>query len=173
MSLGDTVHYLLVGNPLSNSVISTAAGIAKSTGLISSKTTPGSSRSVTTKNMANSLPLWKLAGNNLYFVRLAGLSGATAVILGAYGSHRKYPDDKGELRGVFEVANRFHFFHSLALAAMPLVRRPAVTAPLMILGMVLFCAPCYYRAFTGDRSFSRLAPIGGCCLILAWATMML
>lgn len=33
------------------------------------------------------LPLWKLAGSAEYYVRIAGLMGASAVALGAYGAH--------------------------------------------------------------------------------------
>jgi len=39
--------------------------------------------------MAAPVPLWKLAAASGPYVRLAALSGATAVILGALGSHRK------------------------------------------------------------------------------------
>jgi len=35
------------------------------------------------------VPLWKLAANTGPYVRLAAISGATAVILGAIGSHSK------------------------------------------------------------------------------------
>lgn len=35
-------------------------------------------------------PLWKLACDSGYFVRLAGLMGASAVALGAYGAHGNY-----------------------------------------------------------------------------------
>lgn len=39
--------------------------------------------------MASPVPLWKLAAASGPYVRLAALSGAAAVILGAIGSHRK------------------------------------------------------------------------------------
>ena len=32
-------------------------------------------------------PLWKLASNSNLFIRMAGISGASAVVLGAYGAH--------------------------------------------------------------------------------------
>lgn len=41
------------------------------------------------------------------------------------------------------------------------------------MGMVLFCGTCYYTAFTSDRRFGKLAPIGGTCFILGWLSMML
>lgn len=72
-------------------------------------------------------PLWKLVGRNHHFVRLAGLSGASAVILGAIGSHKLHPaHEKDETKTIFETANRFHFFHSLALLSVPFARYPAV-----------------------------------------------
>lgn len=37
--------------------------------------------------MAEPLPLWKLAVNTGPYVKLAAISGAAAVILGAVGSH--------------------------------------------------------------------------------------
>lgn len=71
-------------------------------------------------------PLWKLAEGNYIFVRLAGISGASAVILGAVNSHYVNTQDKPDLRNVFDTANRFHFFHSIALLSMPLAKYPIV-----------------------------------------------
>lgn len=72
-------------------------------------------------------PLWELAAQQGPFVRLAGLVGASAVILGAYGAHKAYPKDRAdELRKVYETANKFHFIHSLALLGVPLCRYPKV-----------------------------------------------
>lgn len=40
--------------------------------------------------MAPPVPLWRLAAATGPYIRLAAFSGAVAVILGAYGSHRKF-----------------------------------------------------------------------------------
>lgn len=51
--------------------------------------------------------------------------GATATILGAYGAHKTYPQDKAdELKTIYQTANRYHFFHTLALFGVPLSRYP-------------------------------------------------
>lgn len=78
-------------------------------------------------------PLWRLAGSNLLYFRLGGLSGASAVILGAIGAHKPFPDnqigdakDKKDLKRIFETANRFHFFHSIALMATPIAHYPTI-----------------------------------------------
>lgn len=75
-------------------------------------------------------PLWQLAQEAGPFVRLAGLSGAAAVILGAMGAHRTFPETeaKDDLKKIFETANRFHFLHTLALVTVPLCRRPYIVS---------------------------------------------
>ncbi|CAG4963385.1 unnamed protein product [Parnassius apollo] len=121
------------------------------------------------------MPLWELAQAAGPFVRLAGLSGAAAVVLGAMGAHRTFPENEGkeDLKKIFDTSNRFHFLHTLALMTVPLCRRPFIAGGFFIAGMGLFCGTCYYHAFTGDRSFRRLTPIGGSCLILGWLAMIL
>ncbi|GBP41508.1 Transmembrane protein 256 homolog [Eumeta japonica] len=121
------------------------------------------------------MPLWQLAQEAGPFVRLAGLSGAAAVILGAMGAHRTFPetDKKEDLKKIFETANRFHFLHTLALVTVPLCKRPAIAGTFFIAGIGLFSGTCYYHAFTGDHSFRSLTPVGGTCLILGWLAMVL
>lgn len=63
------------------------------------------------------------------FIKIAGVMGATAVALGAYGAHRTYPKDKGqELKPIFDTANRMHFFHSLALLGVPMCKNPKIVS---------------------------------------------
>lgn len=81
------------------------------------------------------VPLWELAQEAGPFVRLAGLSGAAAVVLGAMGAHRTFPetDTKEDLRKIFDTANRFHFLHTLALVTVPLCRRPYIVSIVIII----------------------------------------
>jgi len=171
----DSLHYVAIGNPVSKAIIGTTTslfntGSGTSTATVQASTTEVAKKAVTTVMP----PLWKLAGRNYNYVRLAGLSGASAVILGAIGSHKLGAvQDKGETKTIFETANRFHFFHSLALMGVPLTKHPILTGTLMLTGTILFSGILYYRAFTGDKRFARFAPIGGTCLIAAWISMLL
>lgn len=118
------------------------------------------------------VPLWKLAAATGPFVKLAAFSGAAATILGAYGSHKEYPEhEKVDRKQVFETASRYHFIHTLAMLGLPLCRSPYVAATFLFSGIVLFCGTCYYSAFTGDKQYNRLTPIGGICFILGWLSM--
>lgn len=88
-------------------------------------------------------------------VRLAGLYGASAVAISAYGTHRKYPplddDPKVDLRNVFETANRVHFFHTLALLSTPLMRRP-----LFVRKEIKFAKTTFYLKFFSTKFSFRL-----------------
>lgn len=66
-------------------------------------------------------PLWSQLGRARKFVQLAGVFGALAVILAAYGAHAHDLHGKAS---AYHTAVQIHFFHSLALLAVPFVRRP-------------------------------------------------
>ncbi|GJQ84101.1 hypothetical protein Trydic_g12076 [Trypoxylus dichotomus] len=167
MTFSDAFNYVLFDNPVSQSV----KQIAKSTvGMMkpSKEVTP-----TTIKVITERVPLYKQVAEHGPFLRIAGLMGASAVVLGAYGAHRKYPKDRvDELKPIFETANRFHFFHTLALLGVPFSRNPRISAALFICGTSLFTGACYYRAFTGKDTYGKLAPIGGTMLIIAWLSLV-
>ncbi|KAK7070674.1 hypothetical protein SK128_014210 [Halocaridina rubra] len=109
-----------------------------------------------------------------WFVRLAGISGASAVALGAYGAHvfyrREYPE---ELKQVYETANRYHFLHTLALLGVPLCKHPRLAGSLIVTGTAIFCGTCYYYALTGSKNVRQYTPYGGMMLIIGWLAMVL
>uniref|UniRef100_A0A914RK75 Uncharacterized protein n=1 Tax=Parascaris equorum TaxID=6256 RepID=A0A914RK75_PAREQ len=80
-------------------------------------------------------------------IRIAGLSGAAAVSLGAYGAHglRSKVTDENRLRAYDQGSP----------------------------GMTIFCGNCYYYGLTGDRTFVRSTPVGGSTIIVAWLTFAL
>ncbi|KAH9514747.1 hypothetical protein Btru_023490 [Bulinus truncatus] len=108
------------------------------------------------------------------FIRIAGISGAIAVALGAYGSHVfRHKDVDPRLKETFEIASKYHFIHTLALLAVPFARRPTLTGTLMTSGLVLFCGSCYYHAMTNNMAIRKVTPYGGFLFIFAWASLVL
>lgn len=97
------------------------------------------------------MPLWQLAQEAGPFVRLAGVSGAAAVVLGAMGAHRTFPEPetKEDLRKIFDTANRFHFLHTLALVTVPLCKRPMIVSLTVFIPYITFIncdiELCHYR----------------------------
>jgi len=115
-------------------------------------------------------PLWSQLGRARKFVQLAGVFGALAVIMAAYGAHGHDMHGKS---ASFNTAVQIHFFHTLALFAVPFVRRPDLTGYLLIIGQILFCGSNYFSALTGESTFARVPPAGGVTLIAAWLSMAL
>ncbi|KAJ6624810.1 Transmembrane protein [Pseudolycoriella hygida] len=108
-------------------------------------------------------------------IRLAGLSGALAVGLGAYGSHVVLMDSNipEEQKNSFRVASTYHFFGTFGLIAASLTRYPAVSGTLMAIGTAVFCGSCYYYGLTGNTVARKFAPFGGTTLIAAWLSFIL
>ncbi|XP_017291534.1 transmembrane protein 256 [Kryptolebias marmoratus] len=106
--------------------------------------------------------------------RLAALSGASAVGLGAYGAHGFKSRDPGDYRILlYETANKYHFYHSLALLGAAHCGKPLLAGAVLLTGMGLFCGPLYHQALTGDPALGKLAPVGGVAMIAGWLAMIL
>lgn len=168
----DSLNYLLFTNPISQGCINATKSLTRSL-------TPAKPAATEVIKMVPPpvQTLWQILGHNTVWIRAAGVSGASAVALGAWGAHRHFPnatdESKQDLKTTFELANRYHFYHSFALLAVPFAHRPMITGPLMVLGASLFCGTVYYNAVSADRKYNRLAPIGGVTLILAWLSFLL
>ncbi|OQV14450.1 putative Transmembrane protein 256-like protein [Hypsibius exemplaris] len=106
------------------------------------------------------------------FIRLAGLSGAAAVILGAYGAHA-FRKASPESREIFETGNRYHLVHSVALALAILTKYPRLTGGLFLVGILVFSGGLYGYALWQNQIMRRATPAGGILLILAWLSMIL
>ncbi|XP_064639173.1 transmembrane protein 256 homolog [Lineus longissimus] len=108
-----------------------------------------------------------------FFVRVAGLSGASAVVLGAYGAHAFNETAEPKMKIVYETGSKYHYIHTIALLASPMCRRPILVGSLLSVGTLLFSGSCYYHALTGNTKVRKVTPYGGVILILAWLAMVL
>lgn len=176
MGVNNAMNYVLFDNPIASGVwgfLSSGNGRSKTAGAVAQQAAAASTQAAATAVMP---PAWKLLGSNRHILKLAGLSGAAAVMLGAYGAHHRFnnvDESERDPKSIFEMTNRYHFLHSLALLAAPLARRPYLTTVLMTSGMALFCGTCYYISFTNDRRVGKFTPVGGFLLIFGWLSFML
>lgn len=106
-------------------------------------------------------------------ILIAGINGALAVGLGAYGAHL-LPQLPADLASLWSTASLFHLIHAAALvgvasfASMRPDRTPfSIAFALLILGTLLFSGSLYLRALTG-LSLGTVTPIGGIALIAGW-----
>ncbi|XP_058451796.1 transmembrane protein 256-like [Malaya genurostris] len=173
MGVNDAMNYVLFNNPIASNVWSFLSSNKSKTTAIAQQAISQSTKIATSEPLP---PVWKILGSNRHILKLAGISGAVAVMLGAYGAHHRFAhiDEKErDPKIIFEMTNRYHFIHSLALLAAPLARKPVLTTILLSSGMALFCGTCYYISFTNDRRVAKLTPAGGFLLIFGWLSFIL
>lgn len=109
------------------------------------------------------------------FLLLAGILGALAVGLGAFGAHALESRLSESMLSIYETGVRYHFYHVLALLGVAVIisRWPdsgiAVAAGwLFVIGIVIFSGSLYLLAFTGVRWLGAITPIGGVAFIAGW-----
>jgi len=110
------------------------------------------------------------------WTRLAGISGAAAVAMGAVGAHALPKDRSDQMKAVFMTGAQYHLIHSAALAAcalsMPKSRKKNIVCGLFVTGIVLFSGSCYACAVANQRKpYSYPAPVGGFALIGGWLVL--
>eukprot|EP00063_Salmo_salar_P036669 XP_014011504.1 PREDICTED: transmembrane protein 256-like isoform X2 [Salmo salar] len=82
------------------------------------------------------------------------------------GFKNKDPEDYSIV--LYETANKYHFYHSIALLGASRCRKPAVAGTLLVVGMGAFCGSLYHQALTENPVLRKLAPYGGMFLIAGW-----
>lgn len=111
---------------------------------------------------------------------IGALLGALAVGLGAFGAHalKNLLTQNGRLE-TFDLAVRYHFYHTLALLLTGLLMDKFQSSQLnyaslfFLLGIILFSGSLYTYALTNKTSFAMITPLGGVCFIVGWAMMLL
>jgi uncharacterized membrane protein YgdD (TMEM256/DUF423 family) len=105
-------------------------------------------------------------------ILLAGLMGASGVMLAAAAAH-------GKSGMGLDGAGYLLLFHAVAvLSGVALLQQDLLSRPLAVLvlsgwvlGSALFAGDLALRAFVGHRLFPMAAPTGGLILILAWIAL--
>ncbi len=107
---------------------------------------------------------------------LAGLSGAIAVGLGAFGAHGLEDTLAATGRAdTFETAVKYHFYHTLAIALIGIIK---LTKPnwkslvfaswSMVFGIIVFSGSLYILSLSGVTWWGAITPLGGVGFIMGW-----
>jgi uncharacterized membrane protein YgdD (TMEM256/DUF423 family) len=118
--------------------------------------------------------------NSRQTLLIASISGFLAVALGAFGAHAlKQVLLENNRTDTFELAVRYHFYHTLAFLAIAIFMNHftskwlATSALCMLAGLILFSGSLYLLAFTNNTSFAIITPIGGVFLLAGWGFLFL
>ena len=120
-----------------------------------------------------------------WFIVIACVLGAAAVMLGAFGAHGLRARVGVEQLNVFETAVRYQFYHTLAILFVGLIlskwQHPLVScaAWAFLLGILLFSGSLYLLStksllgIEGWRWLGPVTPIGGLSFIAGWVMLMI
>ena len=109
------------------------------------------------------------------FLILGSINAATAVTMGAFGSHSLKTKISENMLSVFQTAVQYHFYHSLGLLIIGLLTmyfKPLkyinIAGWMMLIGIILFSGSLYALSTTGTRWFGFITPFGGIAFIISW-----
>lgn len=114
--------------------------------------------------------------NGKAIIMAAGLSGALAVGLGAFGAHglEEILTKTGRL-DTFETAVNYHFYHTLGLlliGILALVRPNWKSLKFVVwsfvAGIILFSGSLYILSLSGVTWWGAVTPLGGVGFIMGW-----
>ncbi|WP_026952498.1 DUF423 domain-containing protein [Algoriphagus mannitolivorans] len=114
--------------------------------------------------------------NGKHILMAAGLSGAFAVGLGAFGAHGLADIlAKTGRTETFQTAVSYHFYHTLALAVVGLLslikpdwKSLKFVTWSFILGILIFSGSLYILSLSGITWWGAITPLGGVGFILGW-----
>lgn len=106
--------------------------------------------------------------------------GALAVMIGAFGAHAlKNILEANERTDTFELASRYHYYHTFALLAVGILLLKYnqswfnYSGYSFLIGVLIFSGSLYILALTNMKWLGAITPIGGLALILGWVFLLL
>ena len=112
------------------------------------------------------------------FLVLSAISGALAVLLGAFGAHLLKQMITPEMLEVYKTGVQYQFYHTFALLAVGILGSQHPTrilkwsGYLFIAGTAIFSGFLYLLAITGIKALGMIVPIGGLLLVAAWICLL-
>ena len=112
------------------------------------------------------------------FLKAGAISGALAVLLGAFGAHILKTLIAPEMLEVYKTGIQYQFYHAFALLVTGLLMKfnPSQTLKwsgyLFIAGIIVFSGFLYLLAISGIKAFGMIVPIGGLMFVAGWICLL-
>ena len=111
---------------------------------------------------------------------VGAISGAVAVILGAFGAHFLAEIMTDKEMANFKTAGQYHFIHSFLMIfsgyyyrrhpKRAIIKYAGVT---LLAGILLFCFSLYLYAIIDGKWLTILTPVGGISFTISWILLAL
>lgn len=118
------------------------------------------------------------------FYMFGAVSGALAVVLGAFGAHALKTMVPPETVSSFDTGVRYQFYHTFALFIVGMLYSQRPTAQLkwaaysFLIGILLFSGSLYLLTWlkatdtVGLRGLGIITPVGGVFFIIGWLLLL-
>ena len=111
------------------------------------------------------------------FLSLGSISGALAVIIGAFGAHGLKDKLTEHMLAVYKTGVEYQFYHTLALLGIGMLALHVESKLLvasgwsMVVGILLFSGSLYALSISGIKNLGAITPIGGLFFIMGWVLL--
>ena len=108
---------------------------------------------------------------------ITAISGMTAVMLGAFGTHSLKKIISPEMLEVYKTGVQYQFYHTFALLMVGVLMQFKSSkslnwsAYLFIAGIVLFSGSLYALAISDIKILGAITPVGGVAFIAGWVLL--
>ncbi len=109
------------------------------------------------------------------WIIIAGISGFTAVALGAFGAHGLKDILSPNMLEIYKTGILYQLIHSVVLLALALSgNKKFFTSQMFFLsGIILFSFSLYLYAITGSIAFAYITPFGGLSFLIGWLLLII
>lgn len=121
-----------------------------------------------------------MANNRNRCIAVAGVSGAAAVIIGAFGAHGLDGKISEEMLDVYQTGVLYHLIHALAILSLAFASESIWASKwagritiAWFLGILLFSGSLYALAITDIGILGAVTPLGGVAFIAGWVMVIL
>ena len=107
---------------------------------------------------------------NKYLILISGITGFSAVALGAFGAHGLKNVLTEHLLETYKTGVLYHLIHSVVLLSIALAGKNNFLKSFWFFfaGIILFSFSLYIYSVTQITAFAIITPIGGISLLLGW-----
>lgn len=112
-----------------------------------------------------------------HFLSIGAISGALAVMIGAFGAHGLEDKLSAERLTIYHTGVDYHVYHTFALLAVGLLadrfasKKLTAAGGCFIGGTLLFSGSLYALAISGISKLGAVTPFGGLLFIAGWILM--
>lgn len=113
------------------------------------------------------------------FLSIGAISGALAVMIGAFGAHGLEDRLSAEMLTIYHTGVDYHFYHTFALLVVGLLadripsRKLNAAGWCFTAGIIVFSGSLYALSISGITKLGAITPIGGLLLIAGWILLAL